>query len=406
MANRILMLLLLAIPLTGISAQTALPEGPGKQLIEANCSACHEMRRVTGSGYDRAGWTNVLHMMVNAGAQLKPEQIEPAADYLSKNFPPKPHPEAVLLPGKVTVAIKEWDVPTAGSRPHDPLAARDGSLWYSGQMANKLGRLDPKTGKFKEYELPPQSGPHGLVEGADGDIYYTANFAAYIGKLDPKTGKVTQYPMPDAAAKDPHTPLFDQKGTLWFTVQGANYVGRLDPKSGKVEIEQSPTPRSLPYGMVVDSHGSPFFDEFGVNKIGKIDPASMKIQEFTLPDAASRPRRIAITGDDVIWFTDYSRGYLGRLDPKTGEVKEFASPGGPNSQPYGITALNGVIWYSESNVSPNTLVRFDPKTSGFQTWAIPSGGGVVRNMMPMGADKLVLACSGVNKVALVEIANP
>ena len=28
------------------------------------------------------------------------------------------------------------------------------------------------------------------------------------------------------------------------------------------------------------------------------------------------------------------------------------------------------------------LVRFDPKTERFQTWAIPSGGGVVRNMMP------------------------
>ena len=27
--------------------------------------------------------------------------------------------------------------------PHDPLAASDGSLWYSGQMANVLGRLDP-----------------------------------------------------------------------------------------------------------------------------------------------------------------------------------------------------------------------------------------------------------------------
>ena len=40
------------------------------------------------------------------------------------------------------------------------------------------------------------------------------------------------------------------------------------------------------------------------------------------------------------------------------------------------------IWYSESAVKPNTLVRFDPKTEKFQTWAIPSGGGVVRNMMP------------------------
>jgi virginiamycin B lyase len=31
-------------------------------------------------------------------------------------------------------------------------------------------------------------------------------------------------------------------------------------------------------------------------------------------------------------------------------------------------------------VKPNTLVRFDPKTEKVQTWVIPFGGGVVRNM--------------------------
>jgi virginiamycin B lyase len=105
----------------------------------------------------------------------------------------------------------------------------------------------------------------------------------------------------------------------------------------------------------------------------------------------------------VIWYADYSRGYLGRLDPKTGQVKEWPSPGGRSSQPYGITAANDVIWYSESAVRPNTIVRFDPKTEAFQTWAIPSGGGVVRNMMATANGDLVLACSGVNRVALVDV---
>jgi virginiamycin B lyase len=55
-------------------------------------------------------------------------------------------------------------------------------------------------------------------------------------------------------------------------------------------------------------------------------------------------------------------------------------------------------------VKPNTLVRFDPKTEKFQTWVIPSGGGVVRNMMATKDGNLVLAESGVNKIALVTIA--
>ena len=74
----------------------------------------------------------------------------------------------------------------------------------------------------------------------------------------------------------------------------------------------------------------------------------MEIREYTLPDPASRPRRIAITSDDMIWYADYSRGYLGRLDPATGKVTEWQSPSGPKSAPYGISAINDVIWYSES----------------------------------------------------------
>ena len=65
--------------------------------------------------------------------------------------------------------------------------------------------------------------------------------------------------------------------------------------------------------------------------------------------------------------------------------------------------MGDVIWYSESAVKPNTLVRFDSMTETFQTWVIPSGGGVVRNMMATPEGNLVLACSGVNRVALVEV---
>ena len=95
------------------------------------------------------------------------------------------------------VAIKEWDVPTANSRPHDPAVAPDGSLWYTGQRANKLGRLDPDTGQFKEYPLKtPDSGPHGLVADRDGNIWFTAISKGYVGKLDPKTGNITEYRAP------------------------------------------------------------------------------------------------------------------------------------------------------------------------------------------------------------------
>jgi virginiamycin B lyase len=395
-------LLCFALPTSG--QDTPLPDGPGKAIVQASCTQCHSLTRVTSAGYNRDGWRNAVAMMVNVGAKVPAGQLDTLLDYLATNFPAKAGPVAVLIPGSVNVTIQEWVVPTPGSRPHDPLAASDGSIWYTGQMANALGRLDPKTGQFKEYHPPiAQSGPHGLTMDSTGNVWFTANSKAYIGKLDPRTGTFTEYQL-DPAARDPHTPIFDRRGTLWFTVQGANMVGRLIPSTGEVKLVTVPTPHANPYGMVVTSKGIPYFVEFGSNKIASIDPVTMAITEYALPNPAARPRRIAITGGDIMYYSDYARGYLGRFDPKTGGVTEWASPGGPNSRPYAIATLKGAVWYSESGVQPNTLVRFDPQTSKFQTWAIPSGGGVVRNMMPTtDGNNLVMACSGVNRVALVTV---
>jgi virginiamycin B lyase len=303
----------------------------------------------------------------------------------------------------VSITIREWSVP-AGSFPHDPAVAPDGALWYTGMQSNTLGRLDPRTGTIRTYPLKtPSSGPHGLVADRDGNIWFTANYKGYIGKLDPETGAVKEYAMPDRDAGDPHTPVFDGRGILWFTVQQGNFVGRLDPATGKITLRRSPTSGSKPYGIVVTSKGIPFYCELGTNKIGRIDPVTMTISEFVLPEGA-RPRRIAVTKDDMIWYTDYRRGYLGRLNPNDGSVEEWPSPGGKASKPYGMAVTpDGDVWYSESGVEPNTIVRFDPKTHKFDRWSIPSGGGVVRNMVATTNGEIYIACSGDDKVGVVKV---
>jgi virginiamycin B lyase len=401
---------MLLIPFARGQEQTQaaqLPDGDAKEIVQTSCSTCHSLANITTSqGHTPEEWKTTMAMMVNVGADVPPKKVQMVTNYLTKNFPEKPGPAPVAIPGNVEVSFQEWKLPTPGTRPHDPLAAPDGTIWYSGHMANLLGHIDPKTGAIKEYHLnKPMSGPHGLVMDKQGNIWFTANFSAYIGKFEPATGKITEYPL-DHKARDPHTPIFDQKGMLWFTVQGANMVGRLNPETGESKLVVSPTPKSNPYGMVVTTKGIPYFVEFGANKIASIDPETMEIHEYVLPNEAARPRRIAITPDDVIYYSDYGRGFLGQFDIKTGKmVKEWPSPSGPQSRPYGITIVNGIVWYSEAGVKPNTLVRFDPKTEKFQTWMIPAGGGVVRNMMHFADGKLVLTESGENVVALVTVKN-
>jgi virginiamycin B lyase len=392
-----LCLMTIALLCSALPAWTQnLPEGKGKEIAAAKCMSCHALEARVGNGYTAKGWATAVRMMTNHGVPLSKEEVATLTPYLVRNYPEKNKAEAVVVPGPIKVSIKSWQASTPG--------ARDGSLWYSGQMANALGRVDPKTGKVKEYPLKTaHSGPHGLVEDRDGNIWYTGNTGALIGKLDPKTGAVTEYPMPDPNAKDPHTLIFDKAGILWFTVQNANRIGRLDPKSGEIKLLTPPTPKSRPYGMALDSKGNLFVVQFGTNKVARVDPKTLEIREYTLPDPASRPRRLTITSDDMIWYSDYSRGYLGRLDPATGKVTEWPSPSGPKSAPYGISAISDVIWYSESEAKPNTVVRFDPKTQKFQSWTIPGGGNIVRNTDVTKDGDFVLANSLVNSVTLVTI---
>jgi virginiamycin B lyase len=397
----------------GTSAQQGpppvqLPEGAGKDMVGAMCARCHGLNLITTSwGYTKDGWEDRIKTMV----VLPQAQMDTITGYLATHFPIKHAPGAVLIAGPTNVTIREWMAPSLGSRPHDPLAAKDGSIWWSGQFASRLGRVDPRSGDIKEFPLPAGSQPHGLVEDKAGNIFYTGIAKQVIGKLDPKTGQVTEYPVQKALAESrgPHTPIFDQKGMLWFTMQ-SGHVGRLNPANGDMKISAAPSNKpgapTYPYGIQVDSKGVPWYVDFRGPRIASVDPNTLAITEITLPNADARPRRIAITSDDVIWWADFARGTIGKYDPKTKQFAEWLSPGGKESEPYGIASFGNEVWYSESGVRPNTMVKFDPATQKFQTWAIPSGGGVIRNMMSTPEGNFVIAASGYNKVGIVEVQRP
>jgi len=384
--------------------QASLPPGPGRDVVAARCYSCHAFEARVGNGYTAQGWNTVLRMMANHGVALTKPEVDQVTPYLVQNFPEKNKVPAVIVPGphNVTMTMFKAGI-TPGARPHDPLATRDGALWYTGQMVNALGRVDPKSGQVKEFPLKTaHSGPHGLVEDRQGNIWYTGNAGALVGKLDPRSGAVTEYRMP-AGKGDPHTLSFDRSGRLFFTLQNANQVGRLDPRSGEMKFVAMPTAGARPYGMAFDPRGNLFVVEFGTNGVAMINPDTLAVREYKLPDPGSRPRRIAITPDNMVWYTDYSQGRIGRLDPASGDVKEWQSPSGPGSAPYAISAIGDTIWYSESEAAPNTVVRFDPGTEQFQSWAIPGGGSVVRNTAMTSDGDLVLANSLVNAVTLVKI---
>jgi len=391
------------LPLTAEAqrgGQVQLPDGPGRDRVQATCGACHGLNMITGAaGYDQAGWRYLIGSMV----KLPDDFTTEITAYLAKNFPEKPGRKPTLVHGPVKVTFKEWVVPTLGQRSRDPFQMSDGTIWWTGQFGSLIGRLNPVTGEMKEFPLDPEARPHSIAIDRAGVIWYTGNGNGTIGKMNPSTGQITVYKMPDPAARDPHTPIFDQKGRLWFTVQGGNMIGRLIPSTGEIKLVAVPTPNARPYGIKVNSQGVPWIAYNGANKLASVDPETMAVHEHQLPIPPTTIRRLDIAKDDVVWYVDSSRGYLGRFNPKTGEHKEWPSPSGRASHPYAIAIVNDVIWYNESNQRPDALVRFDPKTETFQSWAIPSGVGIIRNMSVSPEGNLVFHQSSINRIGLAII---
>ena len=399
-------LLCLAFPAAGEAAQAQanLPDGEGKDLVQAMCTVCHNANQIVNSaGYTQDQWKELISYMVDISGRPQEETI---ARYLAANFPPNTRRASTQVPGNMSIAFTSWTVPTLGQRARDPVETADGAIWWNGQFGNVVGRIDPATGEMKEWQLPEGALPHSITPDAAGNIWYTGNGNGTVGKLDPATGEIKVYPMPDPNARDPHTAVFDSNGTMFFTAQGSNMVGRLIPSTGEIKLVTMPTPRSLPYGIKIDSHGTPWVACNGHNCLVSVNRETMELTQHLLPQEGTEVRRLDIAADDTIWYVNSGLGYLGHFDPKTGQAKEWPSPSGPASHPYALAIVDGIVWYNESGVRPDMLVRFDPATEKFQSWPIPSGGvysGIVRHMRPTRDGDLLIHQSATNHIIRVDL---
>ena len=68
--------------------ENELPDGPGKQILHASCTSCHDLDEVTKfkGYYTRAQWRDVVQTMVDYGAELQPGEADVLADYLAQHL--------------------------------------------------------------------------------------------------------------------------------------------------------------------------------------------------------------------------------------------------------------------------------------------------------------------------------
>ncbi|ODT89650.1 MAG: hypothetical protein ABS78_02185 [Phenylobacterium sp. SCN 70-31] len=81
-----------------VEAAPATVEAPdpmrGLETFEAVCGMCHELSRATDVGRTRAGWNQIVGMMVGHGMTATSDQIKEIVDYLSVAYPAAPPPAA------------------------------------------------------------------------------------------------------------------------------------------------------------------------------------------------------------------------------------------------------------------------------------------------------------------------
>ena len=75
-------------PVSRTAEAQALPEAPGKRILEASCTSCHDLGEVTKfrGYYDRTQWRDIVVTMVEYGAKVEKNDVEVLSDYLVQHL--------------------------------------------------------------------------------------------------------------------------------------------------------------------------------------------------------------------------------------------------------------------------------------------------------------------------------
>jgi len=377
------------------------PPGPAREKLEKTCVYCHGMGFIPGRKWTTETANEAIDLMgVPDAKTLRQVMIPPGTltsqdrenivEYLTKNYGPDSPRRGLRVdaefPVDETVLAKamyveyylpldpKLDANNRQRRGQDPYFDKDGNVWYTDRsIPNRVGRLDPRTGAFKDYVLPdPKADPHGLVVDGEGQVFWAEVQGFQLGRLDPKSGEMTRYPMDSSGenAGRGHTPIVDSQQNIWYTAIAGDMIGKWDRKTQKTKVWKVPTPGAAPYGIVLDKDENVWFAEFRRCKVAKFDPRTEKFTEFPALSQPCLIRRLSVAPDGFVWYAIFSGGKIGKVDPATGKTVEYTVPM-PFSEPYDIWPdHDGYLWVSDGGQG-GALMRFDPRTEKFTYFPTP-----------------------------------
>lgn len=120
--------------------------------------------------------------------------------------------------------LSKFYPPTKG-KPQRLQVDSDGTIWFSERVGNKIGHFDPKTGTFKEFDLPgPSASPYAIGIDRNQMVWYSSHEQDTLNRLDPRTGDVIEYPFPHAEISMREF-FVDSQGRMWYASSDNNKIG-------------------------------------------------------------------------------------------------------------------------------------------------------------------------------------
>jgi len=392
---------------------------PGTEAQKADirgCAHCHSLELITRSRHTSDEFVKIVERMsgypplafplmpqrtpsprIGGGEIPRDRQLQiwqRQAEYLATlnlsggnglTYPLKTEPRPT---GAAThVVYTTYDLPKPTRQPHDVIVDSQGIVWYASFGEQILGKLDPRTGKVTEYEIPilKPGAPMGILGmrfDHDENPWLAMQFQAGIAKFDRKTETFQTWSLPPEL-NGPHVQVNQVSperayidGKVWLQDAGTYTLMRLDVATGKFErFEPYKIPRPNVYDIIPDSRNNGYFLTMGAEEVGRIDAKTGQMQIFKTPTKGSGPRRGMMDDPDRLRFGENRSDKIGMFDTKTQSFREWApTPGG---WPYDVTIdKNGEVWSGgEYN---DRIVRLDPKTGSFTEYLMPGHTNVRR----------------------------
>jgi virginiamycin B lyase len=289
---------------------------------------------------------------------------------------------------------------------------RDGMVWYDDFQSPNIGRLDPRTGQFKEWTLPrlkPSLPSNSLTIELDrqGNPWLPRGYqGCSVTMFDVKTEKFQTWSAP-AEYNDDHSSCTQgnvgPNGMVWFNSFNTSKMFELDPKTGEVKVFSAFPPGSIQYkgpnrvfyfgidenfatsekthkmyGSAIAENGNPIYCDIEGSTIAVLDRATGQVTLYPTPTPAAAPRRGSIDSAGNFWFGEWMAGQLGMFDPQTKEIKEWRPPVPWSGIYRAARDKNGDVWAGA--MSTDYVHRLNPKTGEWREYMLPTLGGEMRDI--------------------------